>query len=118
MKRNSAIPSLIIVESGLAPPFLRCGWLGEVRLDVLGPTDDLFDAYRLARDRQRILAIVDKRRGVDCRQRLYTTLVSAELYGRARRKGIVSEPHSELPFTPRCANKGGFIVTSGAIQTP
>ncbi|MDB5524503.1 MAG: hypothetical protein JWM58_2266 [Rhizobium sp.] len=55
------IPSIMVVESGQPLPPLLYGWLDELGLDVLGPIDDLFDAYRLARDRRPSLAIVDKR---------------------------------------------------------
>lgn len=76
MKTVAAIPSIMVVESGLALPSQLCGWLDELGLDVLGPTDDPYDAFRLARDRRPRLAIVDKRIGVDCRQHIHAILAS------------------------------------------
>jgi hypothetical protein len=76
MRTIPAIPTVMVVESGQALPPLLYGWLDKLGLDVLGPTDDLFDAYRLARDMQPRLAIIDKRIGGDCSQHVHAMLAS------------------------------------------
>ena len=79
MKTNSTIPSIMVVESQQALPPMLYGWLDELGLELLGPTDDLFDAYRLDRDRRPRLAIIDKRIGEECRKHLHATLASLKV---------------------------------------
>jgi hypothetical protein len=79
MNTNSTNPSIMVVESHQPLPPMPYGWLDGLGLEVLGPTDDLFDAYRLARDRRPRLAIVDKRIGEDCRKLLHATLESLKV---------------------------------------
>jgi hypothetical protein len=52
VKTISTIQSIMGVESGQALPPPLYGWLDELAMDVLGPTDDPFDTYRLARERR------------------------------------------------------------------
>jgi len=141
MKVISTIPSIMVVESGQALPPLLYRRLNELGLDVLGPTDELFDAYRLARDRQPRLAIVDKRLGGSCRQYLHATLASlhvacfdlavsacrrrdglaaleiamAPLYGLASREGPASECGRGMQLA---VGRGGIVSGSSASSGP
>ena len=74
MKTTFTSPSIMVVESGQALPSSLYLWLDRIGLEVLGPTDDLFDAYRLARDRRPRLAIIDKRIGTNCRTHIHSAL--------------------------------------------
>lgn len=102
MSTVNATPSIMLVESGLALPPSLYGWLDSLELDVLGPTDDLFDAYRLARDRRPSLAIVDKRIGVACRQHLRATLASLKV------------PSFDLSET-ECRRREGLVALEEAM---
>jgi hypothetical protein len=134
----------MVVESGLALPSRLYGWLDELGVDVLGPTDDLYDAFRLARDRRPRLAIVDKRIGVDCRRHIHAMLASLkvpcfDLAGTAcrRREGLIAlqnamvalcgfadRPELSLKRSPgtailrrRTGIAGGSHASSGPHQT-
>lgn len=145
MSTVNAIPSIMVVESGLALPPLLYGWLDSLELDVLGPTDDLFDAYRLSRDRRPSLAIIDKRIGVACRQHLRAVLASLKVPSFdlsetecRRREGLVTLKEAMValcgfPARPELAPKrspgaavlrrqfgiaGGSHASSGPRRTP
>ena len=144
MMAITAIPSIMVIESGRELPPRLYAWLDELGLDVLGPTDDLFDAYRLARDRRPRLAIVDKRIGVDCRRHLHAMLASQRVpsfdlavTACRRREGLVAlqnamvalcgfaaRPELSLKRSPgmailrrRTGIAGGSYASSGAHQT-
>lgn len=102
MKTVTAIPSIIVVESGLALPSQLYSWLDELGLDVLGPTDDLYDAFRLARDRRPRLAIVDMRIGVDCRRHIHAMLASRKV------------PSFDLAVTA-CRRPEGLVALQNAM---
>jgi hypothetical protein len=130
MKTIPEVPSIVAVESGQPLPQLLSGRPDDHGLDLLCSSDDPSDAYRLARDRQPRLAIVDKRRGKDCRQHLHAMTASLKVScfdlpasahrrraGLAAREKLMATP---CVFTPRqglAGERGGlhFYVGRGGI---
>lgn len=102
MKTVTAVPSIMVVECGVALPRLLYGWLDELQVEVLGPVDDLYDAYRLARDRRPYLAIVDKRLGVDCRRHIHIMLATLKV------------PSFDLAVTA-CRRREGLVALEEAM---